>query len=197
MVTTGLTNSAPSPKHDQAHAYCKALAERVAATDPDRYTTNATLIKRPGRLFIDYLRNGRGTTAIGTYSPRARSGFPIAAPVTWKQLQRGIRPDAFHMFSPFVSKDCDRCPRCCPRIEFNEGTVPKPLKYWWARQDSNLQPDGYEPSALTIELRALKASSSSLRNIGTAPPPPSGTRCSLRVKLGCPEFPGLPSYMWS
>jgi hypothetical protein len=84
------------------------------------YTTNATLTKRPGRLFIDYLRNGRGTTAIGTYSPRARPGFPIAAPVTWKQLQRGIRPDAFHMFSPFVSKDCDRCPRCCPRIEFNE-----------------------------------------------------------------------------
>jgi bifunctional non-homologous end joining protein LigD len=83
--------------HDQAHAYCKRLAERLTATAPDRYTTNAALAQRPGRLFIDYLRNGRGTTAIGTYSPRARPGFPIAAPVTWKQLERGMKPDAFHM----------------------------------------------------------------------------------------------------
>ena len=68
--------------HDQAHADCKRLAERLAVTEPDRYTTSAALAKRPGRLFIDYLRNGRGTTAIGTYSPRARPGFPIAAPIT-------------------------------------------------------------------------------------------------------------------
>jgi bifunctional non-homologous end joining protein LigD len=84
--------------HDQAHAYCKALAERVAHTNPARYTTSAALAKRPGRLFIDYLRNGRGTTAIGTYSPRARPGFPIAAPITWKQLERSIKPDAFQTF---------------------------------------------------------------------------------------------------
>jgi bifunctional non-homologous end joining protein LigD len=84
--------------YDQAHAYCKALAERVAHTNPARYTTSAALAKRPGRLFIDYLRNGRGTTAIGTYSPRARPGFPIAAPITWKQLERSIKPDAFHTF---------------------------------------------------------------------------------------------------
>jgi bifunctional non-homologous end joining protein LigD len=63
-----------SMTHDEAHAYCKRLAWRLAATDPDRYTTSAALAKRPGRLFIDYLRNGGGTTAIGTYSPRARFG---------------------------------------------------------------------------------------------------------------------------
>jgi len=84
--------------HDQAHAYCRRLAQRLAATEPDRYTTSAAVPKRPGRLFIDYLRKGRGATAIGTYSPRARPGFPIAAPVTWIQLERGVRPDAFHMF---------------------------------------------------------------------------------------------------
>ena len=49
-------------------------------------------------VMVSIARNGRGTTAIGTYSPRARPGFPIAAPVTWKQLERGIKPDAFHMF---------------------------------------------------------------------------------------------------
>jgi hypothetical protein len=42
--------------------------------------------ERRGRLFIDYLRNGRGTTAIGAYSPRARPSFRIAAPVTWKRV---------------------------------------------------------------------------------------------------------------
>src|SRR5437016_4247384 len=70
---------------------------RFAASDPARYITSATLAKRRGQLFLDYFRNGRGTTAIGTYSPRARSGFPITAPVTWKQLERGIKPNAFRM----------------------------------------------------------------------------------------------------
>ena len=54
--------------HNQAHAYCRGVAERLAGTDPQRYMTSAALAKRPGRLFVDYLRNGRGTTAIGTYS---------------------------------------------------------------------------------------------------------------------------------
>jgi len=81
----------------EAKAYTREIAERVAATAPARYTTSASIAKRLGRLFIDYLRNGRGTTAIGAYSPRARPGFPIAAPVTWREVERGIRPDAFTM----------------------------------------------------------------------------------------------------
>src|SRR5262249_46330243 len=83
--------------HDQAHAYCKGLAQRLVATKPDRNTITATLAKRSGRLFIDYLRNGRGTTAIGAYSPRARLGFPIAAPVSWPDIDKGIGPSALTM----------------------------------------------------------------------------------------------------
>jgi bifunctional non-homologous end joining protein LigD len=90
----------PELTHDQAHRYCRAIAETYAATD-DRYTTSAALASRPRHLFIDYLRNGRGTTAVATYSPRAREGFPIAAPVTWKQIEMGIRPDAFTTVRPF------------------------------------------------------------------------------------------------
>src|SRR4051812_37339464 len=83
-----------------AHDYTRGIAQRLAATEPDRYTVSAALSDRPGKLFIDYLRNARGTTAVGAYSPRARPGFPIAAPVTWKDIESGIRPDAFSMRQP-------------------------------------------------------------------------------------------------
>jgi bifunctional non-homologous end joining protein LigD len=89
--------------HDAAHNYARRLAQQLARTDPDRYVTSASLARRPGRLFIDYLRNGRGTTAVGAYSPRVREGFPIAAPVTWKQVERGICSDAFALDHPFRS----------------------------------------------------------------------------------------------
>jgi bifunctional non-homologous end joining protein LigD len=85
----------PEMTHDEAHRTCRGLAQRLARSDPERYTLSAATKERPGHLFIDYLRNGRGTTAIGAYSPRAREGFPIAAPVTWKQIERGIAPDAY------------------------------------------------------------------------------------------------------
>jgi bifunctional non-homologous end joining protein LigD len=81
--------------HDAARLYCKLLAQRLEATDAARYTTSSAPAKRNKRIYIDYLRNGRGTTAVGAYSPRAREGFPVAAPVTWAQVERGIRPDAF------------------------------------------------------------------------------------------------------
>ena len=88
-------------RHDAAHNYARRLAQQFARTDPDRYVTSASLARRPGRVFIDYLRNGRGTTAVGAYSPRVREGFPIAAPVTWKGVERGICSDAFTLNRPF------------------------------------------------------------------------------------------------
>jgi bifunctional non-homologous end joining protein LigD len=81
--------------HDEAHAFAKEIAEEMAGANPARLVTSAALSKRPGRLFIDYLRNGRGTTAVGSFSPRVRSGFPVAHPVNWEQVEGGIRPDAF------------------------------------------------------------------------------------------------------
>jgi bifunctional non-homologous end joining protein LigD len=87
----------PDMDHDQAREYCRALSARLAATDPGRYTISSAPIQRKGRIFIDYLRNGRGTTAIGAYSPRARKGSPIAAPVRWADVERGVRADAFSL----------------------------------------------------------------------------------------------------
>jgi bifunctional non-homologous end joining protein LigD len=85
--------------HDASHRLSKAIAQELEATNPERYTLSATATRRR-LLFIDYLRNGRGTTAIGTFSPRARRGFPIAAPVTWRDIEKGIRPDAFTISKP-------------------------------------------------------------------------------------------------
>jgi bifunctional non-homologous end joining protein LigD len=73
-------------KHDAAHEVSRRIADELVRSQPKRYTVSANLSERRNRLFIDYLRNGRGTTAVGTYSPRAREGFPIAAPTTWNAL---------------------------------------------------------------------------------------------------------------
>jgi bifunctional non-homologous end joining protein LigD len=89
--------------HDQAHRIARRLVSEFAARDPDLYLVSAQA-RREGRIFLDYLRNGRGTTAIGTYSPRVREGFPVAAPVTWTRIEGGITPDAFAMNRPFRAK---------------------------------------------------------------------------------------------
>jgi bifunctional non-homologous end joining protein LigD len=89
--------------HDEAHRLARRLCSEFAARHPERYLLSAQA-RRGGRIFLDYLRNGRGTTAIGTYSPRARPALPIAAPVTWTRIEKGIRPDAFTMDSPFRVK---------------------------------------------------------------------------------------------
>jgi bifunctional non-homologous end joining protein LigD len=100
--------------HDAAHAYTKRLAQQLAATDPKRYTITAAKSARRGRLFIDYLRNGRGTTAIGAYSPRVRPGFPIAAPVTWQDIEHGVRPNAYTMQRLPSAKRSSRSTRVSP-----------------------------------------------------------------------------------
>jgi bifunctional non-homologous end joining protein LigD len=87
----------PSISHDEARAYCRAISERMAKTDRRRYTISPAPQERGGRIYIDYLRNGRGNTAVGAYSPRAREGFPVAAPVTWRDVERGVTPDAFSL----------------------------------------------------------------------------------------------------
>jgi bifunctional non-homologous end joining protein LigD len=67
-------------------SFTKALAERFAENEPDRYIATMSKAKRKGRIFIDYLRNERSATAISPYSVRAREGAPVAWPVTWKEL---------------------------------------------------------------------------------------------------------------
>jgi bifunctional non-homologous end joining protein LigD len=86
--------------HDQARQYTRSLVQKLVDKRPDSLLLSASPAARHGKIFLDYLRNGRGNTAIGAYSPRAHPNFPIACPVSWSQVEKGIRPYAFTMRHP-------------------------------------------------------------------------------------------------
>jgi len=82
-VIAPLTPEAEWPQvKDFAQRFCVALA----TAEPERFTANLAKAKRVGRIFLDYLRNQRGATAIMPYSARARGGGPVAAPISWEEL---------------------------------------------------------------------------------------------------------------
>ncbi len=78
----------PHDGWDDVRAFAEAMARTLAAENPDRYIAEASKTRRKGRIFIDYLRNGRGATAIAPFSTRARAGAPVAWPVSWSALAR-------------------------------------------------------------------------------------------------------------
>ncbi|MEA1013852.1 DNA ligase D [Sphingosinicella sp. LY1275] len=82
-VIVPLTPEAEWPEvRDFAQRFCVALA----TAEPERFTANLAKARRKGRIFLDYLRNQRGATAVMPYSARARAGAPVAAPITWEEL---------------------------------------------------------------------------------------------------------------
>jgi bifunctional non-homologous end joining protein LigD len=80
---------------DELKAFAKAIAESMAADEPRLYTANPTKAARRGKIFVDYLRNGRGATFVAPYSPRARPGAPVAVPISWEELAHGVDPATF------------------------------------------------------------------------------------------------------
>jgi bifunctional non-homologous end joining protein LigD len=71
---------------EEVKAFAKGFATRLAAHEPERFTARMSKARRKGRIFIDWLRNERGATAIAPYSLRARPGAPAAMPVSWEEL---------------------------------------------------------------------------------------------------------------
>lgn len=71
--------------HDVAH-FCFAFATAMEQDSPARFTANIRKKARVGRVFVDYLRNMRGSTGIASYSPRARPGAPVSVPLSWDEL---------------------------------------------------------------------------------------------------------------
>ncbi|MER9458068.1 hypothetical protein NKJ16_24670 [Mesorhizobium sp. M0179] len=76
----------PEADWDEVKSFCQDFAELLARTDPSRFVANMSKAKRKGRMFLDYLRNGQGSTAICPWSTRARAGASCAVPVSWDEL---------------------------------------------------------------------------------------------------------------
>jgi bifunctional non-homologous end joining protein LigD len=80
---------------DEVKDFTKRVADDMAALHPERYTANQAKRARQGRIYIDYLRNVRGSTAVGAYSTRARNGATVSTPLAWGEVETGVRPGDF------------------------------------------------------------------------------------------------------
>jgi bifunctional non-homologous end joining protein LigD len=89
----------PMAQWPEVKDFAQRFAAAMAQAEPDRFTATMSKAKRKGRIFIDWLRNQRGSTAIMPYSVRAREGAPVAAPVAWSEL------DTFEKGGSFTVRD--------------------------------------------------------------------------------------------
>jgi bifunctional non-homologous end joining protein LigD len=78
----------PRDDWEEVKGFAEAMARVLAAEQPGRYLAEMSKQARKGKIFVDYLRNGRGATAIAPFSSRARKGAPLAWPVAWSALSR-------------------------------------------------------------------------------------------------------------
>ncbi|HEY1140345.1 MAG TPA: DNA ligase D, partial [Lysobacter sp.] len=75
--------------------FAQSFAEVLSQSEPDRFLSVSTKRLRNKRIFVDYLRNGRGATAVASYSLRARPRAPVSMPLAWSELSKLTRCDAF------------------------------------------------------------------------------------------------------
>jgi bifunctional non-homologous end joining protein LigD len=90
-----VTPIAPERGYDEVRAFAHALVDLLARERPEAFTSVMSKAKREGVVFIDYLRNAHGATAVAAYSTRARPGAPVSVPVSWEELEAGLDPIAF------------------------------------------------------------------------------------------------------
>jgi bifunctional non-homologous end joining protein LigD len=92
---------APEQDWESAKAFTQSVAESMAREERGRFTAKLAKASRGGRIFVDYLRNGRGATAVAAFSPRARPGAPVSTPLAWDELGTGIGPAHFTVTTLF------------------------------------------------------------------------------------------------
>jgi len=82
-----------------AKGFAKAIADGLARDEPKIFLATASKAARKGRIYVDYLRNDRGSTAVGAYCARARPGLPVAMPLDWRQVTQRLRPADYNLRS--------------------------------------------------------------------------------------------------
>jgi bifunctional non-homologous end joining protein LigD len=80
---------------DEVKDFTKAFSADLSARNPGKYLIKATIAARKGKIFIDYLRNGRGATSIGALCVRAKPTAAISVPLRWDEVSPKLDPDAF------------------------------------------------------------------------------------------------------
>jgi len=92
----GVVPLKPSATWDTVHDFARIVAEVMEKKWPERYTSNVRKASRKNRIFIDWIRNGRGATSIAPYSIRARKGAAVSMPIAWDELD-SVAPDGIGM----------------------------------------------------------------------------------------------------
>ena len=92
-----VTPLAHDPKLDwpTAKAFARDVCARLAEDEPDRFLVNMAKARRGGKIFLDYLRNDRMSTAVAPLSPRGRPLAPVSMPLTWAQVKKGLDPGRY------------------------------------------------------------------------------------------------------
>ena len=86
----------PAAGWDSFYGFARRVAEVMEQNWPDRYTSNVRKASRKNKIFIDWIRNGRGATSIAPYSLRARKGARVSMPIAWEELDT-VAPDGIDM----------------------------------------------------------------------------------------------------
>jgi bifunctional non-homologous end joining protein LigD len=98
-VVTPLTAGKSAVQWPVAKNFAHIICAQMAHDSPAKYLDNMSKSQRVGKIFLDYLRNDRLSTAVAVLSPRARDGAPVSMPVLWKDVRRGLDPKKFTLRS--------------------------------------------------------------------------------------------------
>ena len=89
----------PARSWKEVKDFAQRVAQHLAATLPHHFTASVSKARRRGKIFIDYLRNQAGATAVAAYSVRAREPATVSVPVAWDELNAGLEPGEFDLRS--------------------------------------------------------------------------------------------------
>jgi len=85
------------PTWPEAKAFAQALCTQMMADSPRDYVVNMAKKMRTGKIFLDYLRNDRMSTAVAPLSPRIREGAPVSMPIAWSLVRQGLDPKRYSL----------------------------------------------------------------------------------------------------